>query len=60
MKEIECKIYLKSRKKPIEFVLSSNAKLNELLEGLNNKKVVKLGPIMFSSDEFLYAISDEK
>lgn len=51
---IKLKIYLKNKRKPLVFVLSSEKKVNNIIESLMTSDFVTIGPITFAKSEFLY------
>ena len=56
LNQIEIKIYLKNKRKPFNVVFTSKEQLRAFHESLLDAKVVKLGDLIFSTDEFRYAI----
>lgn len=53
--QIKIKIYLKTMKKPLMFVLSNEAQLQHFVDKLSSENLVKFGDIIFSKDSFIYA-----
>lgn len=51
---IKLKIYLKNKRKPLIFMLSSEKKINNIVESLLTSDFVTIGPITFAKSEFLY------
>ena len=58
---IKIKLKLKSRKRHIVFILDNTSQLDDFQTALAQAgKIVYFGGLMFSKDDFEYAIIDEK
>ena len=53
--QIKIKIYLKTMKKPLTFILSNEAQLQHFVDKLSSENIVRFGDIIFSKDSFIYA-----
>ena len=51
---VKLKIYLKNKRKPLVFMLSSEKKVSGIIENLITSDLVTIGPITFARSEFLY------
>lgn len=51
---IKLKVYLKNKRKPLIFMLSSEKKINNIVESLLTSDFVTIGPITFAKSEFRY------
>lgn len=50
------KVYLKSKRKPIEFEFDKSSIVDKFYEDLMTKDIIKLGQVVFRRDEFQYAV----
>ena len=53
--QIKIKIYLKTMKKPLTFILSNEAQLQHFVDKLSSENIIRFGDIIFSKDSFIYA-----
>lgn len=55
------KIYLKSQRKPVEFTVDKKSQADELFDKIESTiSVVRFGCFIFSMNDFLFAIYEEK
>lgn len=52
MNQIKIKIYLKSKKRPICFILDKEEQIDKIIEELSMNDIVKLGNVAFKSEDF--------
>lgn len=51
-------IYIKNQKKPV-IILSRKSIQDELYEMLRTKDIIKIGPVIFRREDFVYASEEE-
>lgn len=57
---ITLKIKLKNKFQKFEIEFENKKYLEEFFEDLENKNIIKIGPIIFNKNDFKYAIIQEK
>ena len=51
-------IYIKNQKKPV-IIISRKSMQDELYEMLRTKDIIKIGPVIFRREDFVYASEEE-